>query len=122
LSGVTASLVSSDKIFILGPSHHYHLKKCGLPSVQVYKTPVGDLKIDTEVVKNLAQTGSFENLSVSVDEAEHSIEMQLPFLAHCLQGNDNIRIIPIMVGSVNAEGHSKYASVETCVCTLLFKR
>jgi hypothetical protein len=35
-----------DRVFILGPSHHYHLKKCGLTSTSIYKTPVGNLKVD----------------------------------------------------------------------------
>ncbi|OBS68418.1 hypothetical protein A6R68_03042, partial [Neotoma lepida] len=34
------------RIFILGPSHHVPLSRCALSSVDVYRTPLYDLRID----------------------------------------------------------------------------
>lgn len=38
----------SKRIFILGPSHHVRLRGCALSVAKKYKTPLYDLKIDTE--------------------------------------------------------------------------
>lgn len=42
------SFVCSSRVFLLGPSHHYHTTKCALSKATVYKTPIGDLPIDLE--------------------------------------------------------------------------
>jgi MEMO1 family protein len=77
------------RIVVLGPSHHLHLSSCALPSVKRYQTPFGDIPIDTAFIQTLRShpdaTGApFETLSVSDDEDEHSIEMQLPFIKHVM--------------------------------------
>jgi AmmeMemoRadiSam system protein B len=47
-----------------------------------------------------------------MDEEEHSIEMQLPYLAHIFKNNLNeVKFIPIMVGTVNEEKEAKYAKI-----------
>lgn len=37
------------------------------------------------VYKELEQTGKFEQMSMKVDEDEHSIEMQLPYIAKVME-------------------------------------
>lgn len=69
-------------VFILGPSHHVYLKGCALSACSEYATPLGNLKIDTDIISKLHLNGSFISMSTSMDEDEHSIEMQLPFLKH----------------------------------------
>lgn len=61
-----------------------------------YETPIGNITLDTEstffknndilVLKELHSTGEFEWMKKSVDEAEHSIEMQLPYIEKMMQG------------------------------------
>jgi AmmeMemoRadiSam system protein B len=55
---------------------------CALPSAQVLETPLGALYVDAEIVASLKKTGLFSIASLDVEEAEHSIEMQLPFIKH----------------------------------------
>lgn len=69
------------KIFILGPSHHVYLDGCALSPATTYKTPLMDLTIDKEIYDELYKTGLFEEMSLGTDEDEHSIEMQLPYIA-----------------------------------------
>jgi hypothetical protein len=38
------------------------------------------------VIEELSATGKFEFMDLSVDEAEHSMEMHLPYLAKVFQG------------------------------------
>lgn len=64
------------------------------------------------VVGELLDTGAFELLPRDVDEAEHSIEMQLPYLAHCCrQRRPAARIVPIMVGSMSDTAHRACAEL-----------
>lgn len=69
-----------------------------------YDTPVGSLPIDkasesisrffmlgpharwSPVVEELRATGRFEDMSRSTDEAEHSLEMHLPYIRKVFEG------------------------------------
>lgn len=85
------------RIFVLGPSHHVYLAGCALSQASHYATPLGQLVVDTSVVSGLmvhqdstdddadgyadADAPLFELMSTRVDEAEHSIELHLPYIA-----------------------------------------
>lgn len=98
------------RVFLLGPSHHYYTRKCALSRATVYKTPIGDLPIDLEVNEELKATGNFEFMDLHVDEAEHSMEMHLPYLAKVFDGHP-VKIIPILVGALNAENEAFYGQI-----------
>ena len=74
-------------IFILGPSHHVRLSSCALTQCATYQTPLGDLTINREITKQLLDTGKFELMSIDADEDEHSIEMQLPYIAKVMKAD-----------------------------------
>ena len=74
-------------IFILGPSHHVRLSACALTQCSTYQTPLGDLTINREITKQLLDTGKFELMSIDADEDEHSIEMQLPYIAKVMNAD-----------------------------------
>ncbi|KAL1094823.1 hypothetical protein V6Z11_D06G116700 [Gossypium hirsutum] len=97
----------STRVFLLGPSHHYYTPKCALSTATVYKTPIGDLPIDLEVIEELKATGKFELMNLRVDEAEHSMEMHLPYLSKVFEGHP-VKIIPILVGALSAENEAMY--------------
>ncbi|RVW53898.1 Protein MEMO1 [Vitis vinifera] len=59
------------------------------------------------VVEELKATGKFELMDLDVDEAEHSMEMHLPYLAKVFDGYP-VKIIPILVGALNAENEAMY--------------
>ncbi|KAK6927586.1 MEMO1 family, partial [Dillenia turbinata] len=104
------------RVFILGPSHHYYTIRCALSKATVYRTPIGDLPIDLEVVSHtsvieeLKGTGKFEIMDLGVDEAEHSMEMHLPYLAKVFQGY-SVKIVPILVGAVSYENEVMYGKL-----------
>lgn len=98
------------RVFLLGPSHHYYTSKCALSKATVYKTPIGDLPIDQEVIEELKATGKFELMDLRVDEAEHSMEMHLPYLVKVFQGF-SVKIVPILVGALSAENEAMYGKV-----------
>jgi AmmeMemoRadiSam system protein B len=45
-----------------------------------------------------------------VDENEHSIEMQLPYIAHLMKGRA-CTLVPIMVGATSPEKEAEFARV-----------
>lgn len=95
------------RIFLLGPSHHHYTPKCALSRATVYRTPIGDLPIDLQVIEELKATGKFDMMDLQVDEAEHSMEMHLPYLAKVFRGY-SVKVVPILVGAVSAENEAMY--------------
>lgn len=115
----TLDLSKARRIFILHPSHHHSLRTAALPTVQAYRTPLDSepLPLDLETIKELSslsgsagnQVVRFSTMSKSVDEAEHSSEMQLPYLHRLLQKlypnqppSSYPPLVPMMVGATNA--------------------
>ncbi|KAM7258571.1 hypothetical protein ACFE04_014312 [Oxalis oulophora] len=98
------------RIFLLGPSHHYYTPKCALSTATVYKSPIGDLPVDLEVIEELKSTGKFELMDLRIDEAEHSMEMHLPYLVKVFEGHP-VKVVPILVGSVNADTEAMYGQL-----------
>ena len=49
------------------------------------------------------------------DEAEHSLEMQLPYVARCVRGpgsrNPGATIVPVMVGSLGPDADARFAAM-----------
>lgn len=88
-----------DRIFILGPCHRKYINGIGLPTCTIYETPLGNLNVDTHIISELAKNEHFYSVKRSDEEAEHSLEMQLPYLSHIFK-KAPIKIIPLMVGSI----------------------
>ncbi|CAF0758201.1 unnamed protein product [Brachionus calyciflorus] len=101
-----------DTVFILGPSHHYRLSGCALTQTAEYETPLYNLIIDQEINNELFKTGKFEWMSIKTDEDEHSIEMQLSFLAKVMESKKgNYKVVPIMVGNTSSEKEKMYGEM-----------
>ncbi|KMZ75764.1 Protein MEMO1 [Zostera marina] len=98
------------RVFLLGPSHHYYTTKCALTRTTLYKTPIGDLPIDSDVINELYATGKFEWMDINIDEAEHSMEMHLPYIAKVFKGYP-VTIVPILVGALNSVNEAMYGQL-----------
>lgn len=96
------------RIFLLGPSHHFYTRRCALSSCHTYETPLGALQLDAEVADQLRQTGLFDTMEHSVDEAEHSIEMHLPYIRHVFGPDHPVRVVPILVGALDRTAEATY--------------
>lgn len=82
-----------DIIVLFGPNHTGY--GSGLAAVKegVWRTPLGDLEIDTETAEKILQESTLIDVDDSAHRFEHSIEVQLPFLQY-LYGS-NFRFVPI---------------------------
>jgi AmmeMemoRadiSam system protein B len=99
------------RVFVLGPSHHVYLEGCALSVATSLETPIGNLQVDTATIQELkSQYGSaFTELSLSDEEAEHSLEMHFPFVAKCF--GTQVKVVPIMVGKVTPETGKMYGTI-----------
>lgn len=50
-------------------------------------------------------------MTLESDEEEHSLELQLPFLAKIFRGKENFSVVPIMVGHLTESKQKYYASI-----------
>ena len=101
-----------DNIFILGPSHTIYTDSCHITKYKKYETPLGNLKINTKINNELYNTDEFSYMPYNSDEDEHSIEMQLPYLAHLMNEQKcHIPIIPILVGSISSNDMDNYINI-----------
>jgi len=98
------------RIFILGPSHHVYTTKCALSKMDEYATPIGNIKIDKSVNEDLNASGLFEWMTKAIDEDEHSIEMQLPYISKVM-GDSIFTLVPILVGSLSKDAEEKYGEL-----------
>ncbi|CCH41508.1 hypothetical protein BN7_1049 [Wickerhamomyces ciferrii] len=102
------------RVFILGPSHHVYFKNVALLSgVDEYETPFGNLPVDREVVDSLKNNKIFKEMSLEVDEDEHSFEMHAPYIYKLTQ---NIpqgipSIVPIMISHSDENFNKKISSI-----------
>lgn len=84
-----------DRVVLLGPAHYVRLDGCAAPAAARWRTPLGELPVDVDVIRGLAEAGH-----VRVDDQphapEHSIEVQLPFLQRVLR--PGTAVVPVAIG------------------------
>ena len=69
------------RIFLLGPSHHEWLDGASVNSeADYYATPLGEVKVDREVARQLIEADSIFSYQPKAHDREHCLEVQLPFL------------------------------------------
>ncbi|KAK4050633.1 hypothetical protein OIV83_003359 [Microbotryomycetes sp. JL201] len=111
MQALTLRSFISSRVFVLGPSHHVPLRGCALTQCTEYETPLGDLVIDAKAVATLKATKQFTVMDIDADEDEHSIEMHLPYIYKIFQERKDVRIVPILVGSLTQEQEQSYGQV-----------
>ncbi|UMM32394.1 hypothetical protein L5515_006205 [Caenorhabditis briggsae] len=99
-----------ERVFILGPSHIVALNGCAITTCSKYRTPLGDLSVDHKINEELRATRHFDLMDRRDEESEHSIEMQLPFIAKVM-GNRRYTIIPVLVGSLPGSRQQTYGNI-----------
>lgn len=104
------------RVIVLGPSHHVYLQnRCAVSDAHVLETPFGGLKVDRDVVDGLLENqhggARFVKMSADMDEAEHSIEMHLPYIRLLFQDVRDIKVVPIVVGSLSESVERQFGRV-----------
>jgi MEMO1 family protein len=94
-----ASAPEVRRVVLLGPSHHVPLRGLGLPGAERFATPLGMVPLDLE---GAAAVDRLPQVAVRPDAhaAEHSLEVELPFLQVVL---GPFELLPLVVGQAGAE-------------------
>jgi hypothetical protein len=82
------------RVVLIGPSHHVPVRGAAVPGADAFATPLGLVAVDA-----VGRSRLLELPGVAVDDdahvAEHSLEVQLPFLQVVL---DHLEVLPLVVG------------------------
>ena len=81
-------------VVLLGPSHRVPMRGIAVPSVDAFATPLGEVPVDDAHRQRLRELG-LVGISDAPHLAEHSLEVQLPFLQVVLGEFD---LLPLAIG------------------------
>ena len=85
------------RVVMLGPAHRVGVRALALPGCRAMDTPLGPVEVEVPAqIEELAAAGLVVTRP-DVHAAEHSLEVQLPFLAAVLPGAS---VVPLAVGWV----------------------
>jgi len=98
-SGPVAGAVISrikvkDTFIIIGPNHTGRGKPFSIMTQGTWKTPLGEVEIDSELAKQILAGSSHLVEDSAAHLYEHSIEVQLPFLQYF---KPDIKLVPIIL-------------------------
>ena len=95
VAGATISRIKfKDTFIIMGPNHTGIGKPLSIMTEGVWKTPLGEVEIDSELAKQILATSSYLEEDYGAHQHEHSIEVQIPFLQYF---KTDFRLVPILL-------------------------
>ena len=102
-----------DRVLILAPSHRAYFHGASIYRLGGYRTPLGVVPIDHELIESLCRQSSLCHYVPRAEAQEHSLEIQLPFLQVVL---DEFRLIPMLMGDHSFESCQELADALVHVC------
>lgn len=100
VGAVLSRVKFKDTFIVIGPNHTGRGKPVSIVTEGTWKTPLGEVKIDTKLAQKLVSISSYLTEDVLAHEFEHAIEVQLPFLQYFKK---DVKIVPIIVGTADPE-------------------
>ncbi len=85
-----------NKVIVISPSHREYFPGISIYDGDFYETPLGKIKINEEIRKELTYHSKFIFEGEFGHKQEHALEVQLPFLQFVLQ--NEFELIPIVMG------------------------
>ena len=96
-----------ERVVVLAPSHHATFRGLGVGGFSAFRTPLGDLPVDTGICGELAQGGQGIANRAEAFLGEHAIEVQLPFLQTVCPA---ARLVPLLCGEMWPEEVAEIAA------------
>jgi AmmeMemoRadiSam system protein B/AmmeMemoRadiSam system protein A len=93
-------------VIIFGANHTMYLEGASVGIWDAYRTPLGDVKVDTVLARKIMAASPLISNVPQVHQYEHSVEVQLPFVQTVLP---NVPIVPIVVGQLSYDGCQEIA-------------
>lgn len=85
-------------VVLIGPNHRSYYPAVALTDEKAWRTPLGDISLDTSMAAGIASAYRPAVIEPIAHRAEHSLEVQVPFLQY-IAGN-KIKIVPILIGAI----------------------
>jgi MEMO1 family protein len=82
-------------VVILAPSHQYAFRGVSVYPAGAFRTPLGDIPVDSEISKKLLERDPEISFEPRAFLKEHALEVQLPFLQRALK---DFKIVAIVLG------------------------
>jgi AmmeMemoRadiSam system protein B len=82
-------------VVLVGPSHYAAFPGVAVTASTVFETPLGPLVVDAGLSGRLAVAKPLVSVQTAIHAREHSLELQLPFLARLLPWTP---LVPILMG------------------------
>ena len=99
VAGATISRIKfKDTFVIMGPNHTGSGAPFSIMTNGVWKTPLGEVEIDSELGKRILVASNYLQEDHIAHKYEHSIEVQLPFLQYF---KSDVKLVPIILASAN---------------------
>jgi hypothetical protein len=95
-------------VIILGTSHRYPFSGASVYPDGVFKTPLGDIAVDSGFTQKLLNKDPEISFIPQAFKDEHSVEVQLPFLQKALT---DFRIVPVVLGDCSLTACKKLAAL-----------
>lgn len=96
-------------VFVIASSHVKYLNGASIYYQGNYITPLGVVRIDRDMAKELVDNYDLFTYDHEADAFEHSLEVQLPFLQYLL--GDDISLIPIIIGTQSPKTCKEIAAI-----------
>ena len=87
------------RVVLLGPAHTVALRGLALPNCDAMESPLGEVPLDPDGARVAAALPQVV-VSERAHEAEHSLEVQLPFLQRVL---GDFALVPLVVGRASVD-------------------
>lgn len=99
-----------ERIVMIGPSHRHLFFGFSPAGFNSYKTPLGEIEIDSELRQKIIDATGFQ-YDPGAHQHEHSLEVNIPLIQYFF--DDRIKILPILAGSVQEKDIAALAETLT---------
>ncbi len=90
-----------ESVVLLGPNHYGLGSEVAVMPTGRWRTPLGEVEVDEDLAKEIADSSSLMQLDETAHRKEHSLEVQLPFLQYGY--GEAFKIVPICMMSQDLE-------------------
>jgi AmmeMemoRadiSam system protein B/AmmeMemoRadiSam system protein A len=82
-----------DDVIVIGPSHHYGFSGASIDTMAGRITPLGRVEFDLPLARKIMKENKIIRYEPAAHEAEHSTEIQIPFLQTVLKPFQALEIV-----------------------------
>lgn len=94
-------------VVLMCNSHSSFFEGIAVSESSAWATPLGEVDVDTEKAKKLAEENENISFYEEAHSKEHSLEVQLPFLQTILK--EGFKILPLLFGNISGEDSKQLA-------------